>query len=173
MSDVSPLAGEVTVAAVQMTPVFLDREATVDLLVGHLKEAAAQGAPAGRLPEAILPGYPDWVWRRPAWADREWYGRLFDQAVDIAGPATDRLGEAAREAGAWVAVGVTERVRSGTLYNTLLYLDPDGQPDPQTKEADMADRVKKNVETPEEVRPFDDGTPFSPPCVTQFAVFER
>jgi nitrilase len=123
----NPLAGEVTVAAVQMAPVFLDREATVELLCGQIKEAASHGAKLVVFPEAIVPGYPDFVWRCPAWSDRDWYERLFDQAVDIPGPATERLGEAAREAGAWVAVGVNERVRSGTLYNTLLYLDPEGQ----------------------------------------------
>lgn len=119
--------GAVTVAAVQAAPVFLDRDATVDLLVGQIEQAAAQGARLVVFPEAIVPGYPDWVWRRPAWSDRDWYERLYDQSVDIPGPATDRLAAAARQAGTWVAVGVNERVRSGTLYNTLLYLDPAGQ----------------------------------------------
>jgi nitrilase len=116
----------VTVAAVQSTPVFLDRDATVDRLVVSIKEAAAAGAELIVFPEAIVPGYPDWVWRTPAWADSEWYGRLYDQAVDIPGPVTEVLGAAAAEAGAWVAVGVNERSASGTLYNTLLYLDPAG-----------------------------------------------
>ena len=119
--------GVVTVAAVQTTPVFLDREATLDVLVGEVERAAAHGAQLVVFPEAIVPGYPDWVWRRPAWSDGDWYDRLFDQAVDVPGPATDRLGEAARQAGVWIAVGVNERVRSGTLYNTLVYLDPAGQ----------------------------------------------
>jgi len=119
--------GVVTVAAVQTTPVFLDREATLDVLVGEVERAAALGAQLVVFPEAIVPGYPDWVWRRPAWSDGDWYDRLFDQAVDVPGPATDRLGEAARQAGVWIAVGVNERVRSGTLYNTLVYLDPAGQ----------------------------------------------
>ena len=122
----SPAAGRVTVAAVQATPVFLDRDATVERLVASIKEASAAGAQLIVFPEAIVPGYPDWVWRTPAWSDRHWYERLHDQAVDIPGPVTDVLGAAAREAGAWVAVGVTERVPSGTLYNTLLYLDPTG-----------------------------------------------
>jgi nitrilase len=122
----SPPSGEVTVAAVQSTPVLLDREVTVERLLVSIKEAAAAGAQLVVFPEAIVPGYPDWVWRVPAFSDRAWYERLHDQAVDIPGPTTEALGAAAREAGAWVAVGVTERVRSGTLYNTLLYLDPDG-----------------------------------------------
>ena len=118
--------GEVRVAAVQPTPVFLDRDATVERLVVSIKEAAAEEARLIVFPEAIVPGYPDWVWRAPAWSDADWYARLYDQAVEIPGPVTDALGAAAKEAGAWIAVGVNERVTSGTLYNTLLYLDPEG-----------------------------------------------
>lgn len=117
---------EVTVAAVQSTPSYLDRDATVERLVQSIKEAAAVGAELIVFPEAIVPGYPDWVWRTTAWSDSEWYRRLYDQAVDIPGPVTDVLGAAAAEAGAWVALGVNERSTSGTLYNTLLYLDPTG-----------------------------------------------
>jgi nitrilase len=111
---------------VQPTPVFLDRDATVERLVVSIKEAAAEEARLIVFPEAIVPGYPDWVWRAPAWSDADWYARLYDQAVEIPGPVTDALGAAAKEAGAWIAVGVNERVTSGTLYNTLLYLDPEG-----------------------------------------------
>lgn len=118
--------GEVRVAAVQPTPVFLDRDATVERLVVSIKEAAAEEARLIVFPEAIVPGYPDWVWRAPAWSDADWYARLYDQAVEIPGPVTDVLGAAAKEAEAWIAVGVNERVTSGTLYNTLLYLDPEG-----------------------------------------------
>jgi nitrilase len=118
---------KLTVAAVQCAPVFLDREATVERIVGIIHEAAAAGADLVVLPEAIVPGYPDWVWRLPAWADRTWYERLVDQAVDIPGPAIDGLGQAARATNTFVSVGVTERVRSGTLYNTLVHLDSGGQ----------------------------------------------
>jgi len=117
----------VTVAAVQLTPVFLDRDATVERLVTSVDEAAASGAQLIVFPEAIIPGYPDWVWRTPAWSDRAWYQRLWDEAVDIPGPVTDALGAAARRAAAWLAVGVNERVPSGTLYNSLLYIGPDGE----------------------------------------------
>ena len=117
----------VTVAAVQATPVFLDREATVDRLIAHIAEAAAAGAQLVVFPEAIVPGYPDWVWRRPAWSDGAWYHRLHDQAVDVPGPATEQLGAAAREFQVWIAVGVTERTRSGTLYNSIVYIAPSGE----------------------------------------------
>jgi nitrilase len=118
--------GTVTVAAVQSTPAFLDRDATVARLVASINEAAASGADLIVFPEAIVPGYPDWVWRTPAWTDGDWYRRLWDEAVDIPGPVTEVLGAAASGAGAWLVVGVNERTRSGTLYNSLLYLAPDG-----------------------------------------------
>ena len=53
-----------------------------------------------------------------------------DQAVTIPSDATDRLCEAAQQAGAYVAIGMNERnaeASSGSLYNTLLYIDTDGQ----------------------------------------------
>jgi nitrilase len=120
------VTGTVTVAAVQSTPAFLDRDATVARLVASINEAAASGADLIVFPEAIVPGYPDWVWRTPAWTDGDWYRRLWDEAVDIPGPVTEVLGAAASGAGAWLVVGVNERTRSGTLYNSLLYLAPDG-----------------------------------------------
>ena len=42
------------------------------------------------------------------------------------GPTVQRIGEAAAEASAYVVIGVTE-IDGGTLYNTLLYLGPDGR----------------------------------------------
>ena len=50
-----------------------------------------------------------------------------DQAVVVPSESTDRLGAAAREAGVYLVIGVDEREPTGsTIYNTLLYLDPEG-----------------------------------------------
>jgi nitrilase len=116
----------VTVAAVQATPVFLDREATTDKVCVLVKEAAAGGAQLVVFPESFIPAYPDWVWRTPAWRDTELVRRLYANAVAVPSPTLERIGEAAAEASAYVVVGVTE-VDGGTLYNTLLYLGPDGR----------------------------------------------
>jgi nitrilase len=55
--------------------------------------------------------------------------RMWDAAVEIPGPHTEKLAAAARRAGAWVAIGVNERDlrRPGTLWNTLVWLSPDGR----------------------------------------------
>lgn len=115
------------VAAVQATPVFLDREATIDKACELIAKAAVEGAGLVVFPEAFVPGYPDWVWRTKPWDDRQWFGRLLDQAVTVPSDATARLGDAARLAKAWVAIGVNELDRaSRTIFNSLLYLSPDG-----------------------------------------------
>jgi nitrilase len=118
----------VVVAAVQAAPVFLDREATVDRACGLVDKAKADGgASLVVFPETFVPTYPDWVWRCRPWDDgqADWFARLLDQSVDVPGPATDALGEAARAAGVYVSIGVNER-EGTTLYNTQLYFGPDG-----------------------------------------------
>ena len=120
--------GEVTVAAVQATPVFLDRDATIELVATRAKEAAKQKAKLIVFPETFIPTYPDWVWRAPAWdgAFDELMSRLVDQSVKVPGPATDALGKAAKAAKAYLSVGVNELSDSGTLYNAQLMFGPDG-----------------------------------------------
>jgi hypothetical protein len=58
---------KVTAAAVQATPVLLDREATVDKSCVLIKEAGTNGAGLVVFPETFIPTYPDWVWRAPVW----------------------------------------------------------------------------------------------------------
>lgn len=118
------LPRSLTVAAVQATPVFLDRSATVE-------EAARQVAGANAelvvFPESFVPGYPDWVWRRPPMSDGEWYERLVENAVRVNSTDLDPLRDAARDAGAFVAVGITERSSSDSLYNSVVYIAASGE----------------------------------------------
>ena len=58
----------VIAAAVQATPVFLDREATVEKACGLVAKAAAEGAGLVVFPEAFVPTYPEWVWRARPWS---------------------------------------------------------------------------------------------------------
>lgn len=121
---------KVTAAAIQATPVFLDRDATVERSEKLIHEAATNGAGLIVFPETFVPGYPDWVWRVPAWEgpSGELYERLLDNAVVVPGPATEAIGRAAKRAKAFVSMGVNEREPTGsTLYNTQLYFGPDGR----------------------------------------------
>ncbi len=118
-----------TVAAVQAAYVLMDREATTDRVEQLIGTAAGQGAELIVFPEVFVPGTPIWIDSVPIWdGDEAWFARLVDQAVVVPSPTTDRIGAAAREAGAYVVVGVDEREPHGTtIFNTLLYFGPDGR----------------------------------------------
>ncbi|HVE63626.1 MAG TPA: carbon-nitrogen hydrolase family protein [Mycobacteriales bacterium] len=121
----------VRVAAAQATPVLLDAEATVDEVVGLVKDAAAEGVQLVVLPECFISAYPSGAWAAAAasfgGADELWE-RLWGSSVDVHGPHVERLVEACREHDIHLAVGVNERedARPGTLYNTTLLLGPSG-----------------------------------------------
>jgi len=117
-----------TIAAAQGTPVWFDRDATIEQVAALTKEAVAHDARLVAFPEAFVPTYPDWVWRTPPWGerDREWYARWFEQAVDVPGPTCSALGAIAKEHECYLAVPVNER-DGGTVYNTICYFGPTGE----------------------------------------------
>jgi nitrilase len=120
------------VAAVQACPVYMDRDATIAKACRLIAEAGAAGADLAVFPEAFVPGYPLWVWFIPTGHThplRELYAELLANAVTVPSDATDTLCAAARETGVAVTIGINEvnAESSGTtLFNTLLYIGPDG-----------------------------------------------
>jgi nitrilase len=120
----------VRVAAVQASPVFLSREATVDKAVGLIEKAAGGGAGLVVFPETFVPTYPDWVWRTKPWDEHAsaLYARLLDEAVEVPSTTTEALGAAAARFGVWLSIGVDELDRrSTTLYNSQLLFDAGGR----------------------------------------------
>jgi len=121
------------VAAVQATPVFLDREATIDKACELIATASSEGARLIVFPEAFIPTYPEWIWGIPPGEQgllNELYSELLTNSVTIPSDATDRLCEAARLANAYVVMGMSERnveASGASLYNTLLYIDAQGE----------------------------------------------
>jgi nitrilase len=121
----------VRVAAVQATPAILDAEASVAKASELIERAAADGAELVVLPETFVPLYPSQAWAAPAASFgrmEELWERLWENSVDIPGPLVDELVEACRRSETLCAIGVNEREadHSGTLYNTLLLLGPEG-----------------------------------------------
>jgi nitrilase len=128
-------ASVVRVAVVQAAPVLFEREATVEKACRLTAEAASRGARLILFPEAFIPAYPrglgfGTVVGSRSREGRQTWERYWAEAVDVPGPTTRTLGEAAREANAYLAVGVIERdscFSRGTLYCTLLYFGPSGR----------------------------------------------
>jgi nitrilase len=124
----------IRVACVQAEPVILDRAATLDKLAALTAETKANDARLVVFPETFVAVYPSSAWAKylAGWADpraKGAFAMLAREAVEVPGPAADRLGEIAREHEVWLVTGVNERdpANPGTLYNALLYHSPDGE----------------------------------------------
>jgi nitrilase len=124
----------VKVACVQVEPVVLDREATLDKLETVAREAAGNGAELVVFPETFIPVYPSSRWAKAfaGWENagaKETFARLAQESVAVGSPSELRLGAVAKELGIWLVTGVNEvdPERPGTIYNSLLYHSPAGE----------------------------------------------
>lgn len=117
-------------AAIQAAPIYFDLDASTRKACRLIREAGAQGATIAAFSETWLPGYPFFVWRaassRLLWKASADY---LTNAVEIPGPTTDRLCEAACSAHIDVVIGLVERDNRthGTAYCTLLFIANDGR----------------------------------------------
>jgi nitrilase len=118
-------------AAVQVAPILpFNKQKTVNLICEIIAEASNKGAKLIVFPECFIPMYPNWTidFENP----NEWAYQLRDftkQSITIPGPETDQIGAVAREKGVYVVVGVNEvdKQYSSTLYNSLVFIGPEGK----------------------------------------------
>ena len=117
-----------TAAAVQASPVFLDAQRTAEKAAGLIAEAAANGASLVVFPEVFIPGYPYWNWITDPVTGGAWFEKLVRASVFADGPEIGVIRDAAKAHGCHVVIGLNERspVSLGALYNTLLFIGPDG-----------------------------------------------
>ncbi len=112
-------------AAFQIAPDLAGGAGTVDRVCAAVERAAQQGVELGVFPETFIPYYPYFSFvLPPVFAGKE-HLRLYEHAVEVPGPVTQRLAEAAARHRMVLVVGVNER-DGGTLYNTQLVFDADG-----------------------------------------------
>lgn len=151
-------------AIVQTGSVLFDTPATLDRLEARCAQAA--GADLILFPEAFVGGYPkghDFGARVGSRTPegRDWFRRYFESAIEVPGSECERMSKAAKQAKAWLFVGVIER-EGGTLYCSVLTFSPDGA---------LANRRRKLMPTAMErlIWGFGDGstltatqTPFGP-----------
>ena len=118
------------VGAIQASPVYFQREVSLEKAVRLIKQAAAQGAQLAAFGEAWLPGYPLHAFATPS-SDLFWEMArdYLADGIDVPGPETAILCEAAREAGIDVVIGISERDQAtrGSLYSTLLFIGAEGE----------------------------------------------
>jgi nitrilase len=116
---------KIKAAAVQLSPVLYSRDGTTEKVCSAIAEAGRAGAELVVFPETFIPYYPYFSFIKPPVSTGADHLRLYEQSVVVPSPTTERLGAAARRAGAVVVIGVNERDH-GSLYNTQLVFDADG-----------------------------------------------
>src|SRR4051794_15618498 len=126
MTNVNPAT--VRAAVVQAAPALFDTPRSLQKVADLAADAARQGAQLAVFPEAFVGGYPkghdfgvSLGIRTPE--GRDAFRHLFENAIDVPGPATELLGAAARDNTLHLVVGVIER-DGGTLYCTALLFGP-------------------------------------------------
>lgn len=120
----------ITGAVIQAGTVLFDKEHTLEKLADLVRDASAKKAQLIVFPEAFVGGYPkglDFGARLGTRSDegREEFRRYYDNAIDVPGEDTDKIGEMAAAANAHLVIGVIERDR-GTLYCSALFFSPSG-----------------------------------------------
>lgn len=121
------------VAVVQASPVLFDKDATIDKAVKLIEEAGERNADLIVFPESFIPAYPrgfsyGFIVGSRTMEGREDWKIYYDNSVIVPSADTDRIAEAARNAGAYVCMGITERTEHNcTLYCTTVYFGPDGK----------------------------------------------
>ena len=128
MGDQYPV---VKVAAVQAASVFLDREASTEKACKLIREAGADGAQIIAFPESFIPGHPLWYHHHPATGvvANKFAVELFKNSVEVPGPEIETLSVAAREANAYVVIGICEKLPDtfGTMFNSQIWIGPSGE----------------------------------------------
>ncbi len=122
------------VCLAQLTPVWINRDATLERVAEAMAEAAAEGAELIVFPEAFCPGYPFWLahtegasWEKPV--NKELHAHYMQEAVCLESGHLDAICERAKSLGLAVYLGIVERPldRGGhSLYCSLVYIDAGG-----------------------------------------------
>jgi nitrilase len=122
------------VALIQMSPVWLNRQATLEKINTKIEQAAKQGAQLLVFGEALLPGYPFW----PDLLDgasfesdvqKDLFAHYASQAIDIESGDLEPVCAAAAAHRVAIYLGLIERSpqRGGfSLFASLVYIRPDG-----------------------------------------------
>lgn len=121
---------KVKVAAAQVSPVYMDKEATIDKACKKIEEAGHAGARLVVFSETFIPGYPYWRGLQPI---SKWSDLMVEyqkNSLRIPSCETEVLGDASKNAGVVTVMGCSEtsdRKGSETLYNTILFIGNNGQ----------------------------------------------
>jgi len=123
-----------TLGIAQISPVWLNRERTLDKIIEYVNLAVKEGCQLVVFGEALLPGYPFWIEltdgaRFNSPFQKEIHAHYMQNAIQIEAGHLNRLCETAGHQRIAVVLGCIERAldRGGhSIYAALIYIDPNG-----------------------------------------------
>lgn len=116
----------ITAAAVQCSPVLYSAAGTVNKVCQWIADLAKQGVEMAVFAETLVPYYPYFSFVQPPFAMGAQHLQLMRESVEVPSAYTRQIAAAAKAAKMVVSIGINER-DGGTLYNTQLLFDADGQ----------------------------------------------
>ena len=121
------------IAAAQIAPVWLNRQATLEHVIEQIETAGQQSVQLVAFGECLVPGYPFWVDRTDgarfeSALQAELYAHYVNQAVVIEEGHLDGVCAAAARNQTAVILGILERPadRGESVYATVVSIDPIG-----------------------------------------------
>ncbi|NND16923.1 MAG: carbon-nitrogen hydrolase family protein [Eudoraea sp.] len=123
------------VGLAQISPVWLDRQATITKILQIMDEAASQDTELLVFGEGLLPGYPYWLAYTDgaAWdlsINKELHAHYIQNAIQPESGDLDEICKRARKHSLAMYLGTIERAKNRgghSLYASLIFIDSDGK----------------------------------------------
>ncbi len=121
---------KIKICLIQDSPVFFDKEKTIDKVEQLTKKYAKQGCQLVVFPESFIPGYPRGfsfgakIGSRTN-EGRNLYSEYYKNSIDIESDDLKRLEKLSKSENVYLVIGVTEKEKTnGSLHCSMLYISP-------------------------------------------------
>ncbi|MEH6746821.1 MAG: carbon-nitrogen hydrolase family protein [Maribacter arcticus] len=118
------------VCLIQDSPVFFDKEKTIQKIEDLVRIYSKQGCELIVFPESFIPGYPRGfsfgaVVGRRTDEGRNLYSEYHKNSIDLESVALKRLEKLAKAENVYLVIGITEKQsNNGSLFCSMLYISP-------------------------------------------------
>lgn len=114
-------------AACHVSPVFLNARATTDKCISLINRASRASAQLVVFPESFIPAFPIWSALFAPTENHDFFRRMVEESVHVEGEEIKAIRHAARNAGIVVSIGISEGIKTATLFNSNLVIAADGE----------------------------------------------
>lgn len=121
---------KVKVCVIQESPIFFDKELTLQKVEVLTVKYAGEGNQLIVFPESFLPGYPrgfsfGTIVGSRSEEGRELFATYYKNSIDLASEDLTRLEKLSQSSGAFLVIGATEKdTNSGSLFCSMIYISP-------------------------------------------------